>query len=80
MSIQTKEKKMKNKFHKALENEVDASNDFISINKAIQQARDINIIDLIDMSGRTMGEVAEILALLKNCNQLEIIEFEGYEA
>ena len=80
MSIQTKEKKMKNKFHKALQNEVDASNDFISINKAIQQARDINIIDLIDMSGRTMGEVAEILALLKNCNQLEIIEFEGYEA
>ena len=71
---------MKNKFHKALENEVDASNDFISINKAIQQARDINIVDLIDMSGRTMGEVAEILALLKNCNQLEIIEFEGYEA
>jgi len=71
---------MKNKFHKALQNEVDASNDFISINKAIQQARDINIIDLIDMSGRTMGEVAEILALLKNCNQLEIIEFEGYEA
>ena len=80
MSIQTKEKKMKNKFHKALQNEVDASNDFISINKAIQQARDINIIDLIDMSGRTMGEVAEILALLKNCSQLEIIEFEGYEA
>jgi|TARA_R110002073_G_scaffold327375_1_gene507955 hypothetical protein len=71
---------MKNKFHKALENEVDASNDFISINKAIQQARDINIIDLVDMSGRTMGEVAEILALLKNCSQLEIIEFEGYEA
>jgi hypothetical protein len=71
---------MKNKFHKALENEVDASNDFISINKAIQQARDINIVDLIDMSGRTMGEVAEILALLKNCSQLEIIEFEGYEA
>ncbi len=71
---------MKNKFHKALENEVDASNDFISINKAIQQARDINIVDLIDMSGRTMGEVAEIIALLKNCNQLEIIEFEGYEA
>lgn len=71
---------MKNKFHKALQNEVDASNDFISINKAIQQARDINIVDLIDMSGRTMGEVAEIIALLKNCNQLEIIEFEGYEA
>ena len=71
---------MKNKFHKALQNEVDASNDIISINKAIQQARDINIIDLIDMSGRTMGEVAEIIALLKNCNQLEIIEFEGYEA
>ena len=71
---------MKNKFHKALQNEVDASNDFISINKAIQQARDINIVDLIDMSGRTMGEVAEILALLKNCSQLEIIEFEGYEA
>mgnify|MGYP001340861950 FL=1 len=71
---------MKNKFHKALQNEVDASNDFISINKAIQQARDINIIDLVDMSGRTMGEVAEILALLKNCSQLEIIEFEGYEA
>ena len=71
---------MKNKFHKALENEIDASNDFISINKAIQQARDQNIVDLIDMSGKTMGEVAEVLALLKNCNQLEIIEFEGYEA
>ena len=71
---------MKNKFHKALENEIDASNDFISINKAIQQAREPNIVDLIDMSGKTMGEVAEVLALLKNCNQLEIIEFEGYEA
>ncbi len=71
---------MKTKFMKAVHNEVETGNDFVLINKAIKQSKDINIVDLIDMSGKPLGEVAEIIALLKNCNNIEIKEFEGYEA
>jgi glucokinase len=71
---------MKTKFQKAMHNEIEINNDFEAINMAIQQAKEIKIVDLVNMTGKTMGEVAEVIALLKNCNQLEIIGFEGYEA
>ena len=71
---------MKTKFQKAMHDEIEINNDFEAINRAIQQAKEIKIVDLVDMTGKTMGEVAEVIALLKNCNQLEIIGFEGYEA
>tara|TARA_R110000796_G_scaffold27016_1_gene74668 strand:- start:374 stop:589 length:216 start_codon:yes stop_codon:yes gene_type:complete len=71
---------MKTKFQKAMHDEIEINNDFEAINRAIQQAKEIKIVDLVDMNGKTMGEVAEVIALLKNCNQLEIIGFEGYEA
>lgn len=71
---------MKNKFMKALDNDFDNINDFISINSAIKKSKQIKIIDLVDMSSRTMGQVAEVLALLKNCDNLEIIHFNGGEA
>ena len=71
---------MKTKFQKAMHNEIEINNDFEAINRAIQQAKEIKIVDLVNMNGKTMGEVAEVIALLKNCNQLEIIGFEGYEA
>ena len=71
---------MKTKFQKAMHNEIEINNDFEAINRAIQQAKEIKIVDLVNMTGKTMGEVAEVIALLKNCNQLEIIGFEGYEA
>tara|TARA_R110000803_G_scaffold48614_1_gene101073 strand:+ start:64 stop:279 length:216 start_codon:yes stop_codon:yes gene_type:complete len=71
---------MKTKFQKAMHDEIEINNDFEAINRAIQQAKEIKIVDLVDMNGKTMGEVAEVIALLKNCDQLEIIGFEGYEA
>tara|TARA_R110000824_G_scaffold41174_2_gene122775 strand:+ start:636 stop:851 length:216 start_codon:yes stop_codon:yes gene_type:complete len=71
---------MKTKFQKAMHNEIEINNDFEAINRAIQQAKEIKIVDLVNMNGKTMGEVAEVIALLKNCDQLEIIGFEGYEA
>ena len=71
---------MKTKFQKAMHDEIEINNDFEAINRAIQQAKEIKIVDLVNMTGKTMGEVAEVIALLKNCNQLEIIGFEGYEA
>lgn len=71
---------MKTKFQKAMHDEIEINNDFEAINMAIQQAKEIKIVDLVNMTGKTMGEVAEVIALLKNCNQLEIIGFEGYEA
>ena len=71
---------MKTKFQKAMHNEIEINNDFEAINRAIQQAKEIKIVDLVNMTGKTMGEVAEVIALLKNCDQLEIIGFEGYEA
>ena len=71
---------MKTKFQKAMHDEIEINNDFEAINRAIKQAKEIKIVDLVDMNGKTMGEVAEVIALLKNCDQLEIIGFEGYEA
>ena len=68
----------KTQFMEALEERIDYGNDFNNMNKAIRKAKSIPIVDLVDMSGKTMGEVAEILALLKNCSYLELLK--GYEA
>ena len=62
----------------AVEGQIDYGSDLTNINKAIRKAKRIPIIDLIDMDGIVMGDVAEVLALLKNCNYLELME--GYEA
>ena len=62
----------------AVEGQIDYGNDLNNINKAIRKAKRIPIVDLIDMDGIVLGDVAEVLALLKNCNYLELME--GYEA
>ena len=62
----------------AVDGQIDYGNDFENLNKAIRKAKLIPIVDLIDMNGDVMGDVAEVLALLKNCNYLEMME--GYEA
>jgi hypothetical protein len=69
----------KTKFMEAVEGQIDYGNDFENLNKAIRKAKLIPIVDLIDMNGDVMGDVAEVLALLKNCNYLEMMN-EGYEA
>ena len=68
----------KTQFMEALENRIDYGNDINNLNKAIRKAKSIPIVDLVDMSGKTMGGVAEILALLKNCSYLELLK--GFEA
>tara|TARA_R110002096_G_scaffold22790_1_gene73062 strand:- start:311 stop:523 length:213 start_codon:yes stop_codon:yes gene_type:complete len=68
----------KTKFMEAVDGQIDYGNDFENLNKAIRKAKLIPIVDLIDMNGDVMGDVAEVLALLKNCNYLEMME--GYEA
>tara|TARA_R110000764_G_scaffold134265_1_gene222326 strand:- start:147 stop:362 length:216 start_codon:yes stop_codon:yes gene_type:complete len=69
----------KTKFMEAVEGQIDYGSDLTNINKAIRKAKMIPIIDLIDMDGVVMGNVAEVLALLKNCSCLELLN-EGYEA
>ena len=68
----------KTQFMEALENRIDYGNDINNLNKAIRKAKSIPIVELVDMSGKTMGEVAEILALLKNCSYLELLK--GFQA
>ena len=63
----------------AVEGQIDYGSDLTNINKAIRKAKRIPIVDLIDMDGIVMGNVAEVLALLKSCNYLELLN-EGYEA
>jgi len=63
----------------AVEGQIDYGSDLTNINKAIRKAKRIPIVDLIDMDGVVMGNVAEVLALLKSCNYLELLN-EGYEA
>ena len=69
----------KTKFMEAVEGRIDYGSDYDNLNRAIRQAKLIPIIELIDMNGDLMGEVAEVLALLKSCNCLEMMN-EGYEA
>ena len=63
----------------AVEGRIDYGNDLTNINKAIRKAKRIPIVELIDMDGVVLGEVAEVLALLKNCSYLELLN-EGDEA
>ena len=63
----------------AVEGRIDYGNDLTNINKAIRKAKRIPIVQLIDMDGIVLGEGAEVLALLKNCSYLELMN-EGYEA
>ena len=63
----------------AVEGEIDYGSDLVNINNAIRKAKRIPIVELIDMDGSIMGDVAEVLALLKNCSYLELLN-EGYEA
>ena len=68
----------KTQFMEALENRIDYGNDINNLITAIRKAKSIPIVDLGDMSGKTMGDVAEVLALLKNCSYLELLK--GFEA
>ena len=63
----------------AVEGRIDYGNDLTNINKAIRKAKQIPIVQLIDMDGAVLGDVAEVLALLKSCSYLELLN-EGYEA
>jgi len=69
----------KTKFMEAVEGRIDYGNDLTNINKAIRKAKQIPIVQLIDMDGAVLGDVAEVLALLKSCSYLELLN-EGYEA
>ena len=69
----------KTKFIEAVEGRIDYGNDLTNINKAIRKAKRIPIVQLIDMDGAVLGDVAEVLALLKSCSYLELLN-EGYEA
>ena len=49
-----------------------------NINKSIELAKNIKIVDIIDASSKTRHDLAEIVTRLQNADALEILDFEEY--
>tara|TARA_R100000008_G_C3586791_1_gene173105 strand:- start:1950 stop:2183 length:234 start_codon:yes stop_codon:yes gene_type:complete len=69
---------VKTRFDKALANAYDGENSHDNINKAIEIARNLKIIDILEPSSKTIGEIAEILSRLKSADKLEIIDLQDF--
>tara|TARA_R100001082_G_scaffold96022_1_gene63430 strand:- start:643 stop:876 length:234 start_codon:yes stop_codon:yes gene_type:complete len=69
---------MKTRFDKALENAYSEESSHENINKSIQLAKNLKILDVIDPSSKIIGELAEMVSRLKNAEKLEIVDISDF--
>ena len=69
---------MKTRLDKAMNNEFSEDSSIENINKSIELAKNIKIVDIIDASSKTRHDLAEIVTRLQNADALEILDFEEY--
>jgi hypothetical protein len=69
---------MKTRFDKALENVYSEESSHENINKSIQLAKNLKILDVIDPSSKIIGELAEMVSRLKNAEKLEIVDISDF--
>tara|TARA_R100000458_G_scaffold26541_1_gene24055 strand:- start:304 stop:537 length:234 start_codon:yes stop_codon:yes gene_type:complete len=67
---------MKTKFDRALSEEYSEESTLVNINKAIELAYNLKILDILEPTSKTIGELAEIVSRLQNADTLEIIDIE----
>ena len=67
---------MKTKFDRALSEEYSEQSTLVNINKAIELAYNLKILDILEPTSKTIGELAEIVSRLQNADTLEIIDIE----
>ena len=71
-------KTQKTRFDNALNNNFMEESSHININEAIKLAMKIKIIDILEPTSKTIGELAEIVSRLQNADSLEIIDIEVF--
>ena len=69
---------MKTRLTKAMNNAFNKDSSIENINKSIELAKNIKIVDIIDASSKTRHDLAEIVTRLQNADALEILDFEEY--
>jgi|TARA_R100001129_G_scaffold146146_1_gene107413 hypothetical protein len=67
---------MKTKFDRALSEEYSEESTLVNINKAIELAYNLKILDILEPTSKTIGELAEIVSRLQNADTLEMIDIE----
>ena len=67
---------MKTRFDRALSEEYSEESTLVNINKAIELAYNLKILDILEPTSKTIGELAEIVSRLQNADTLEMIDIE----
>ena len=67
-------------FDKALNNVYSESSTIQNINKSIELANNMQIIDILEPTSKTIGEVAEIISRLQNADSLETVDIELFSS
>jgi len=73
-------KNRKNKFERAMSNEFKENSSHENINRAIKLAMDMKVLDILEPTGKTIGELAEIVSRLQNADSLEVIDIELFSS
>ena len=71
-------KTRKTRFNNALNNNFMEESSHININKAIKLAMKMKVIDILEPTSKTIGELAEIVSRLQNADWLEVIDIEVF--
>ena len=69
---------MKRRLDRAISNEFKENSSHENINGAIKLAMDMKVIDILEPTGKTIGELAEIVSRLQNADSLEVIDIEVF--
>ena len=71
---------MKRRLDRAIFNEFKENSSHENINGAIKLAMDMKIIDILEPTSKTIGELAEIVSRLQNADSLEVIDIELFSS
>ena len=71
---------MKRRFDKAVSNEFRENSSHENINEAIKLAMNMKVLDILEPTGKTIGELAEIVSRLQNADLLEVIDIELFSS
>ena len=70
---------MKRRLDKALGNDFSKESSIDNINSAITIAKSMKVYDVVDPSGKIMGEIAEMVNRLQNAEELESVDMNDLQ-
>ena len=71
---------MKRRFDRSVSNEFRENSSHENINEAIKLAMNMKVLDILEPTGKTIGELAEIVSRLQNADSLEVIDIELFSS